>query len=354
MRVMTPGLRSWTAALVAAAFLAGTGPASFAQTPPQPPPPSTPSPSGDEKPWQKGVSPEDQKIANGLFKEGNALLRDSFFVKAVEKYREAVSHWDHPAIHYNLAVALINLDQPIEVYTSLEKAMQYGTLALDQEKLDLGERYKKLVEAQLVWVTVSCTEPDARVTIDGKEALICPGSEEKLMRAGEHSFTATKPGFETTAETRTFAGGTKETVALRLWRPEDLTGYERRFPAWLPWTVTGAGVLLAGIGGVLHSAAISDYDEFDAWAQQCEEETQMGCPLTPEARSLRDGGDTKQSVAGVMYVAGGVAVAAGLTLVLLNRPRPFRIDRESSEPTGVTVVPVVSSDGAGISAAFRF
>lgn len=344
-----PGLRSLTAALVAASLLTGTAPVAFAQpAPEEAPPPDV------EKPWQKGVSADDQKIANGLFKEGNALLRDSFFVKAVEKYREAVNHWDHPAIHYNLAIALINLDQPIEVYTSLEKAMSYGTLALDQEKLDLGERYKKLVEAQLVWVTVSCTEEGAEVSIDGKAGPACPGSEERLLRAGEHTFTATKPGFETTAVTRMYAGGTRETLALRLYRPEELTGYERKFPAWLPWTVTGAGVLVAGIGGLLHSSAIGSYDDFDAWAEQCEEETQMACAVTPEAQSLRDSGDTKQSVAGVMYVVGGLAVATGLTLVLLNRPKPYRLDRESSEPQGVTVVPVVSPDGGGISAAFRF
>jgi hypothetical protein len=80
----------------------------------------------------------------------------------------------------------------------------------------------------------------------------------------------------------------------------------------------------------------------------------MACPVTPEAQSLRDGGDTKQTAAGVMYVVGGAAVITGVTLMLLNRPRPYRIDRESSEPTGVTVVPVVSPDGAGVSAAFRF
>lgn len=346
------GLRSWTAALVAVSFLAGTAPAALAQ---EAPPEEEPAPPADvEKPWTKGVSPEDQRAANGLFKEGNALLRDSFFVKAVEKYREAVSHWDHPAIHYNLAIALINLDQPIEVYTSLDKAMSYGTLALDQEKLELGERYKKLVEAQLVWVTVSCTEAEARVSIDGREALTCPGSGEHLLRAGEHTITAVKPGFETTTVARVFAGGTKETVALKLYRPEDLTGYERKFPSWLPWTVTAAGVVVAGVGGLLHTSAIGSYDDFDAWAQQCEEDTQMACAVTPEAQSLRDSGDTKQSVAGVMYVIGGAAVVTGLTLVLLNRPRPYRLDRESSEPEGVTVVPVVSPDGGGISAAFRF
>jgi hypothetical protein len=349
------GLRSWIAALVAASLvLASTAPIAAQPAGEPPPAPPPPSPQDDEKPWAKGVSAEEQKTANALFKEGNALLRDSFFVKAVEKYREAVSHWDHPAIHYNLAIALINLDQPIEVYTSLEKAMRYGTAALDQEKIELGERYKKLIEQQLAWVTVSCTEDGAQVAIDGKQVFACPGEQETMLRAGEHTVTAAKPGFETAAVTRVFAGGSRETVALKLYRPEELTAYERRFPAWLPWAVTGAGVVIAGIGGLVHSSAISDYGAFDDWARACEEETNMACAVTPEAQDLRDGGDSKQNVAGVMYVVGGLALATGVTLVLLNRPRPYRIDVESAGPTGVTLVPVVSPEGAGISAAFRF
>jgi len=346
------GLRSWTAALVAASFLCAMAPVGAAQTPDAPPP--APPADDAEKPWAKGVSAEAQKLANGLFKEGNALLRDSFFVQAVEKYREAVGHWDHPAIHYNLAIALINLDQPIEVYRSLDKAMSYGTAALDQEKLELGERYKKLVEQQLAWVTLSCTENGARVAIDGKEVFACPGESEQMLRAGEHSFTATKSGFETTAVTKVLVGASRTELPLRMYRPEELTAYERKFPSWLPWVVTGAGVVVAGIGGLLHSQAIGDYDDFDAWAAECEQDTGMACPVTPAAQSLRDGGDTKQTAAGVMYVVGGAAVVTGVTLMLLNRPRPYRIDRESSEPTGVTVVPVVSPDGAGVSAAFRF
>src|SRR5690349_6782060 len=83
-----------------------------------------PSP-GESKPWAQGVPEAKQKQATALFKEGNALLRDSFFKQAVDKYREAITYWDHPAIHYNLAIALINLDQPLEVYASLQKALKY-------------------------------------------------------------------------------------------------------------------------------------------------------------------------------------------------------------------------------------
>ena len=70
-----------------------------------------PTETGD-RPWAKGVSKERQEAAWEVFREGNALLKDSLFAKAADKYREALKSWDHPAIHYNLALALVNLDQP--------------------------------------------------------------------------------------------------------------------------------------------------------------------------------------------------------------------------------------------------
>ena len=67
--------------------------------------------STPDRPWAKGVSPEAQKAADELFRQGNDLLRESLFVQAATKYREALRRWDHPGIHYNLALALLNLDQ---------------------------------------------------------------------------------------------------------------------------------------------------------------------------------------------------------------------------------------------------
>src|SRR5437879_5618527 len=69
-----------------------------------------------ERPWVRGVPAAEQKVALDLFREGNTLLKESLFVQAAAKYREALRHWNHPGIHYNLALALLNLDQPVEVY----------------------------------------------------------------------------------------------------------------------------------------------------------------------------------------------------------------------------------------------
>jgi hypothetical protein len=44
--------------------------------------------------------------AERLFAEGNELLGKYRLARAVEKYRQALEHWDHPVIHFNLAKAL--------------------------------------------------------------------------------------------------------------------------------------------------------------------------------------------------------------------------------------------------------
>lgn len=332
-------IRSVVAAIAATSYLAAGAPALA-----QPAAPGEGTPAGDAgKPWARGVSPEDQAQANALFKEGNALLRDSFFVQAVEKYREAVHHWDHPAIHYNLALALINLDQPLEVHASLVKALGHGGAALDAEKIELAERYKKLVEQQLARITLTCHEPDAKVFVDGKDVgLACPGSQERLVRSGEHTFSASKPGFEATVKTLILPGGDARTVDLKLYTPDELTRYDRRFPSWMPYAVTGGGVALVGIGALLHSSAKGDFESFDQQVADCEREAMAACDPTSSMLSLRDGASTKQTVAVTMYGVGAAAVLTGLTLVILNRPRPYRIDLESS------------GESVGMSATFSF
>jgi len=311
----------------------------------------------EEKPWAKGVSAEDQKAANDLFKEGNALVRDSFFVQAVDKYEEAVKHWDHPAIHYNLAIALINLDRPIELYESLQKALLYPQ-ALDEEKIELAQRYLKLVEQQLIWIDVTCAEPDAKVFVDGKELFTAPGHQEQMLRAGEHTFSASKAGFETAAVTKIFPGAVHQKLSLKLYRPEDLTGYKRKFATWIPWVFTGSGVLVAGISALLHLSAASDYSDFDAWAKKCEADTHMACPVTDAEQSKRDGADTKQAIAGVGYAVAGAAVVAGVTLLLINRPHPYRLDAEQMDADvgddKVSIAPIFTHGGGGVSASIHF
>src|SRR5258707_3627097 len=115
----------------------------------------------------RDVSEANERAASVAFQQANDQLNDGFFVKAADKYREALSHWDHPAIHYNLALALINLDQPIEVFDELNKAIAYGEEPLEKDKYDHAKDYLKLVEGQLADIEVSGDKPGAKVSVDG-------------------------------------------------------------------------------------------------------------------------------------------------------------------------------------------
>src|SRR6188508_2423642 len=96
---------------------------------------------GDNRPWAAGISVERQKQALLLFREGNALLNQGLFARASDTYIKGLVSWPHPAIHYNLALAQMNLDQPIEAFENFQKAIVYGDAPLEKDKLEHAKEY---------------------------------------------------------------------------------------------------------------------------------------------------------------------------------------------------------------------
>src|SRR3569623_1511182 len=117
---------------------------------------------GDTRPWAAGVSTADQQQALKLFHDGNVDLNDGLFAKAADRYREALKHWDHPAIHYNLALAQMNLDQPIDAYNNMQQSLKFGEPPLQsKDKFDHAKEYLLLLEKEISTVDVSCDKPGA-------------------------------------------------------------------------------------------------------------------------------------------------------------------------------------------------
>lgn len=305
--------------------------------------------SGDERPWARGVSQQKQQAAIDLFLEANSLLKESIFLKAAEKYRAALTHWDHPAIHYNLALALLNLDQPIEVHEHLTSAMRFGAAPLDAEKLENARAYKSLVEKQLARVEISCETPGASVVMDGRPLFVGPGRFEGWVRAGPHTLLATGEGFLTNDQSRTFSPGERAVVELKLFTSDDLIQYRRKWSAWKPWAVVGAGVALAAGGTLMHLTARDDYAKFDTAIAAC-----GGCVPESSVAGQRTRGDTLQTGAFVGYGLGGAALVTGAVLVYLNRLQPYQVTQDEAGSTAASVTPFLGAGGGGASAAFRF
>src|SRR5258706_5176099 len=92
-----------------------------------------PKPAPPTAPWAVGVSDEEQATALAIYKEGNAEFELARYQQALVKYREALKHWDHPAIHFNMVVCLVNLDDPVQAFEHLELALKYGEPALGHD-----------------------------------------------------------------------------------------------------------------------------------------------------------------------------------------------------------------------------
>jgi len=299
----------------------------------------------------RNVSADDEQAALIAFRQGNAQLNDGFFVKAVERYREALSHWNHPAIHYNAALALINLDQPIEVFDELSKAMTYGAEPLgDKEKFDRAKGYMKLVEGQLADIEVSCDKIGAKVSVDGKEVFIAPGKFTQKVKVGKHTFYADKQGYNARITAPYIGPGEKFRIELKLYTAEELTRYHRKWQnTWFPYVVAGAGAVVGLVAGGLELSAQSSYDQFNTKVAACNTMSAGCLTSTPGITSLRDSGDTKRTIGYVGYGIAGAAIATGAVLLWVNRRQPYQISAEELEPTPapIAIAPIVSPEMAG-------
>lgn len=312
-----------------------------------------------ERPWAKGVSKENQDTAVRLFMEGNSYLNDGIFTKAVETYKQALAHWDHPAIHYNMALALTKLDRPIEVELSLQKAISFGPDPLETpDKFEHAKEYLVLNAKQLAWIDVTCDKVGAKVSIDGKEVFTVqpgkPNRYEGRVTIGKHTIVAEKTGYNAQVDAPYIEPGQKFRIELKLYTAEELTRYKRRWNAtWMPYAVIGGGVLLGATGALLNMSAQSSFDDFDAEIARCNDEASGGgCAQSGKLDDLKSSGESKRTLGYVGYGLAGAAVVTGAVLVYLNRRTSYEITadeyrREQAKKAKVSIAPLVVPGMAG-------
>jgi hypothetical protein len=341
------------AACLASPILLHSAP-SFAQEVPDDDVPA--HPAHKEYPWAAGVGEETRKAATELFLEARRLYQDSLFAPAAEKYRAglALCKCHHPAAHYNLMLSLVNLDRPIEMYDNLVASMENGLERLSKERYEQAKNFKVLLEKQLVAIDMRCDVPGAKVTFDGRTVLTGPGQYRGMERPGMHTVLALKEGMHPNQVIRQMNGGQRIALNLELKTEEELTVYERRWPAWKPWAVVGAGAVVALASGALHYAAFKSSRASDSLVVAC-----GGCG--PRLDIVRDGerSATMEKVAIGGYAAGGAAMVTGVVLAYLNRAksrvRHYDVDAPPAhDAPSIVVAPIPNPSLSGVAAHVYF
>jgi len=324
--------------------------------------------SGEARPWAVGVSNDDQKSALALFTEGTQLLKDAYFKRAVALYRQALTRWDHPAIHFNLAKALMNLDEPAEAYAHFESAMKFGGQPLDDDQIQqIVQNKQYLYDNELAELTVSVQETGAIVTLNGTQILVGPGSWTGMAQPGKATLIAAKEGFQTAQVKPDLVVGKKKDVALELVPISDSIQYERPFSNAIPWSVLVGGIVILGGGALANWQASSAYKEYDDGVEACNRESATainddtgtprgevtGCVPDSSLKDSQDRGKLMETLSLAGYIAGGTLTAAGIVLMVINRERPVQTEGTIT-PNPVSVIPYLGPDGAGFSATVGF
>lgn len=274
----------------------------------------------EDPPWTVGVPADQQKRAKVLYQAGNRLLANALFAPAVSKYRAALQHWNHPGIRYKLTLALVSLDRPIEAYENVVEALRYGPDALEPDEYRRAVDYQRLLRRQIAEVEVTCGEPGAIVTMDGKPLFTGPGRVATLIMPGKHQIVASKARYITTSQAVTLAATARTRVELHLLAEDQATLRVRRWPSWTPWAVAGLGV---GTG----AAAVALHWQSDVNARRMNELVPVycgsgGCSVYPPVlRALYDRASWQRDAAYAGYATTAAVLAAGTLLAYLNRPQ---------------------------------
>ena len=299
------------------------------------------------KPWAEGVTAGQRKKAEALLAEGNALFVKSKYLESLTRYDAALAIYDHPAIHFNIARARINLDQVLEAYDSIEAALRYGEAPLKGLYAE-ARNYQRLLGGQIATVVITCSQEEVVVTVDGGAVLLCPGEESVRTRPGKHQVVARREGFVTLTQEIVALPGQTQPVALRLQSVQEATVTVRRWDVWKPWGIIGGGLGVSGLGALLVAKGRRNREDYGR-------QLSNDCSLTPcsDNRALNDLWRKAERQNGVgigALVMGGAVVLTGAILAVLNQPKPALLEDNPS----TDVIPMISSGSVGAMVQRRF
>lgn len=311
-------------------------------------------------PWSVGVSEGQKTNAQGFLQAGNALFLDKKYAEALEKYKAAVAQWDHPAIRFNIVRCLIQLDRPVDASDNLKLALTFGAAPLEDAVYTEALAYEKLLANQIADLSIDCSQPGVKITLDGQPLGTCPAKETRRVSPGQHQLVGTKQGFLTRTIEVVAIGGKQQSAMISLEPLEKAARIEHRWAQWVPWGVFVGGFAVAGFGTLVNVSAGQDMDRYDASvARNC---PTVACktgsagpddpgPFLPASDAdLKGRAELKTAIGVSLMVVGGATVATGAVMLYMNRGRTVYPD--SVERMTPSISPMPGGAAFSLSGAF--
>ncbi|MCG8422839.1 MAG: tetratricopeptide repeat protein [Proteobacteria bacterium] len=299
----------------------------------------------------RGQSPtadENRAKARMFFAKGNRLLGDFQFSRAIENYRQALRHWNHPGIYFNLGLAQAALGQTLDAYHSVQQALGGGPEALgnDDDSRQLNHRrmldLKKALRAQLAELRITSSMPGLILFVDHRQIRPDEG-EVTMVVPGSHRLLAEKDGHRSKSVTLDLDPGDTRHIRFVSKRP---------FRTWLPWTVASVGAALTTAGAVAYwNARSANRTLQNDASQQC---SSSGCTGDSAAAlsSRWNGVKWRQRIGFGALAVGASALLSGAALILINRHHHFEMT--ATRAGRVSLVPIATPAMTGLAGTLHY
>lgn len=259
--------------------------------------------------------PAGLKAARDEFKRGAGLAREQRWDQARLAFERSYQLRPHPVTTYNIAYCERAVGHPARALRAFERALAEHQARsggeLPPHLIELATTYRDEVARRVARVEL-VVPPGARVAIDGVSSTDV--SSAVLLDPGAHVFVIAKPGFVTSAVTRSFVDGQRARLELPLEaRPVQVEraltrgGIDRRW-SYVAMGTGAAALVAAGVAGGLALRKRGQLEEACGAARSDCPENRRG-----DIESLGLYADT--STIAAIVGAAGLAVGAGLYFV---------------------------------------
>lgn len=302
-------------------------------------------------PCARDASSEQPDKAQAVLRQAFELHKQLQFEESGEKYQEALQFSRDPRIHLQAGIVFLSALRLLDAFKHLDIALRCGRRLMSEEEYLDAQQMMKRVRKRLGQIEVHNGEAGADVRFNDVHWFSEAGPRTRMVVAGEYLVTVKKPGFVTVLAPVNIQSGKRAIVKPNLLTVGQATIVTRPFKRWQPWTLLGVGAFLSLVGGGLEWHASRS---FDAYERDLRDACMPRCPIDIQTSLQRrfDTATWENRLAVGSLIVGGTAMAVGLTLAFLNRPRS-RL-RDTAGKANVKIVPMVSERGAGLSVGGRF
>ncbi len=281
--------------------------------------------------------------ADALFREAVGLADSGDYAGAIQKFSASYELDPARGTLQGLAMAEEKQGRVLDAYTHFRELVEASIKANDSAREAAAREHLALLKVRVPTLKITFADdvpPKTRVEIDGEKLPGGAVGSALPVNPGDHHVRALAPDGRTFSLMVGVSEGARAKVEVT-WKkpvveaesePEDASAKDVLPPPPPPhqipeseWgsgssdlrplglVVGGVGVVLAGVGSYLWISAGRDYSDLQS---RCPNQT---CP--PGSQDKIDSGRTKENWGRIALIGGGVALAGGITLFAIGKPR---------------------------------